>query len=90
MSLIMAESLLRESFSSLREIMTIPPMSECFSRLLLVSLILFACAPVVVLLDFAFGGRNNIIDGFKSVVFGAPGTLLVLAFCYWPLIAEVL
>lgn len=90
MSLSMAESILRESFTALNDILTAPPMSECFSRLLLVSLILFALCPVVVFLDFSLGGRNSIIDGFKSVVFGFPGEVLIMVFCYWPLIAEVL
>lgn len=86
----MAESILRESFTALNDILTAPPMQECFSRLLLVFLILIALCPVVVVLDFAFGGRNSIIDGFKSVVFGFPGEVLVIVFCSWPLIAEVL
>ena len=86
----MAESILRESFTILNVMFTTLPMRECFSRFLLVFLILFALCPVVVVLDFAFGGRNSIIDGFKSVVFGFPGEVLIMIFCSWPLITEVL
>ena len=86
----MAESIVRESFIILNDMFTSLPMSECFSRLLLVFLILFALCPVVVMLDFALGGRNNIIDGFKTVVLGFPGEVLIMIFCSWPLIMEVL
>lgn len=92
MSLSMAESFLRESFTFLSDILTTPPMSECISRIFLVFFILLACIPVAILLDAVLGGRgyNSIIDGFISVVFGTPGLVLAMAFCYWPLIAEVL
>lgn len=86
----MAESLLRESFSVLSDIFSTPPISECLWRIVLVFSILLACLPVVIVLDLVCGGRNSIVDGFKAVVFGPLGLFVAMAFCYWPLIAEVL
>lgn len=86
----MFESAFRESFTLLWDICSTPPVSECLWRILFMFLCGVAMLPLAIVLDLTLGYRSDLVDLLRRFLFSPVTFILCMAFCYWPLITEVL
>lgn len=75
---------------SIFAVITPPPISDCLSRIGLVLGLVGMIVPVCILFDIINPRSSFFTDWLSDVFFGPLGLAVAMAFCYWPLISEVL
>lgn len=75
---------------SILAVITSPPISDCLWRIALVLGLVGLIAPVCILFNIISPRSSFFMDWLLDVAFGPLGLAAAMAFCYWPLISEVL
>jgi len=76
--------------NSIFAVITSPLISDCLWRIGLVLGLVMMIVPVCILFDIINPRSSSFTDWLSDIFFGPLGLAVAMAFCYWPLISEVL